>query len=163
MKPIRFYTSQLLFFLRGEFSFEREFVNIKYPNTILGIIPLGKSYDTLPVNQIASVRSCFSMKFLQFLLGVFFVVYGIVAAPDSNGASILLSIIGLGVILTSFEVYLSIGLTSSQVKTFSFWVIDKRKADKAVENIRYLIAYRMNYTNNRLQTDRIINTLMSQR
>ena len=50
MQPIQYMTSLLTFYLKGEIRQEQNFVNLKKPNTILSLIPLGakKDFSDLP-------------------------------------------------------------------------------------------------------------------
>ena len=68
MQPIQYMSSLLTFYLKGEIRQEQNFVNLKRPNTILSLIPLGAKKDSIPVNQLSSVESNFKLHFGSFLI-----------------------------------------------------------------------------------------------
>ena len=161
METIRFMTSLILFYLKGKFVFEQNFVKIKTPNTLLGLIPLGSHKSTLPVNQLSSVESNFRVRFGRFLLGIVFSVLGILLISKSFIVTLVLLLIGVNAILSSFETHLTVKLTSGDVKKFEFFVFEKKKADMIEDNINKLISNRMDDTNTRSQTDRIVDAINS--
>ncbi len=159
MENITYMTSLLTFYLKGEIKYEQNFVNLKKPNTILGLIPLGAKKDSLPVNQLASVESNFSLKFKRLLAGL--IISGIALALFSEEflIGLIILIVGLNSVITSFETHLFIKTTAGDIKDISFLIFEKSKADKAESQIRNLISTRLDDTNNRQQTDRIVEAI----
>ena len=159
MEPIRYVTSLLTFYLKGEIAAEQNFIRFKEPNTILGLIPLGAKKENIPVTQIASVQSNMRVKFLKLVVGVIVSILALSLFKDSFLGGLIILLIGLNVVLDAFEIDLDISTTSGQIKSIDFFIFDKSKADLAVDQINSIIANRLSDTNNREQTDRIVDAI----
>ncbi len=161
MQPIRYMTSLLTFYLKGEISQEQNFVNLKKPNTILGLIPLGSKNDSIPVTQLSSVQSNFKLHFGRLLVRGWLALGGLAlfTLPEAVIPAILLLVIGLNGAITAFETILTIKTTSGEVKSISFLVFEKGKAQQAEKQIRQIISNRLDDTNNRVHTDRIVDAI----
>ena len=159
MQPIQYMTSLLTFYMKGEIRQEQNFVNLKIPNTILSFIPLGAKKDSIPVSQLTSVESNFKLHFGAFLLGAIISVVGLCLISDSFLLALILMLIGANKIITAFETVLTIKTTAGDVKNISFLIFDKAKAEDAEKQIRQIISDRLDDTNNRTQTDRIVDAI----
>lgn len=159
MQPIKYMTSLLTFYLKGEIRQEQNFVNLKKPNTILSLIPLGAKKDSIPVSQLASVESNFKLHFGSLLLGAIIAIVGLCMISESFVAAMLLTVVGANKAIAAFETILSIKTTAGDVKNISFLIFDKEKADEAESQIRQIISDRLDDTNNRVQTDRIVDAI----
>lgn len=159
MQPIKYMTSLLTFYLKGEIRQEQNFVNLKKPNTILSLIPLGAKKDSIPVTQLASVESNFKLHFGSLLLGAIIAIVGLCMVSESFVVAMLLTIVGANKAIAAFETILSIKTTAGDVKNISFLIFDKAKADEAERQIRQIISDRLNDTNNRVHTDRIVDAI----
>lgn len=159
MQPIQYMTSLLTFYMKGEIRQEQNFVNLKIPNTILSFIPLGAKKDSIPVSQLSSVESNFKLHFGAFLLGAIISVVGLCLISDSFLLALILMLIGANKIITAFETVLTIKTTAGDVKNISFLIFDKAKAEDAEKQIRQIISDRLDDTNNRTQTDRIVDAI----
>lgn len=149
----------LTFYLKGEISQEQNFVKLKQPNTILGLIPLGAKKESLPVNQLSVVESNFKLKFFRLLIGAVVAIMGIIMFPESFLAGLIILLLGANTAITAFETDLIIQTTSGAEKTISFFIFEKSKANLAETQINQLISARMDDTNTRQQTDRIVNAI----
>lgn len=149
----------LTFYLNGEISQEQNFVKLKQPNTILGLIPLGAKKESLPVNQLSVVESNFKLKFFRLLVGAVVAIMGIIMFPESFLAGLIILLLGANTAITAFETDLIIQTTSGAEKTISFFIFEKSKANLAETQINQLISARMDDTNTRQQTDRIVNAI----
>ena len=159
MQPIQYMTSLLTFYLKGEIRQEQNFVNLKKPNTILSLIPLGAKKDSLPVSQLSSVESNFKLHFGSLVLGAIIAVVGLSMIADSFFAALILTLIGANNAIAAFETVLTIKTTAGDAKDVSFLVFEKAKAELAEKQIRQIISERMDDTNNRVQTDRIVDAI----
>lgn len=158
MQPIKYITSFLTFYLKGEICLEQNFVNLKMPNTILHLIPLGAKKESIPVSHLASVESDFRLHFGSLLLGAFLAVAGIISLSES-AAGLIFVLIGANIVISAFETVLCIKTTAGDMKKISFFIFQKSKAAQAEIQIKQLIANRLDDTNNRVQTDRIVNAI----
>ncbi|MBQ9121615.1 MAG: hypothetical protein IJY12_04565 [Clostridia bacterium] len=159
MEPIRYMTSLLTFYLKGEIRQEQNFVNLKKPNTILGVIPLGAKKDSIPVTQLASVESDFSLRIKRLIIGLVVAILGVSIISDIFILGLICLVLGVNYILTAFETYLTIRTTAGETKLVSFLIFEKGKAEQAETQIRSIISMRLDDTNNRRQTDRIVDAI----
>ena len=86
----RFSPSVVLFWLKTSIAASSMRVMYKSPNTLLGVIPLGSSTQTIPLRNIASVDTNTKFNPGSFAWGVVFLVAGIACLPDSVAFGILL-------------------------------------------------------------------------
>ena len=159
MQPIQYMTSLLTFYLKGEIRQEQNFVNLKKPNTILSLIPLGAKKDSIPVSQLSSVESNFKLRFGSLLFGVIIAIIGLCMISDNFISALILMAIGVNKAITAFETILIIRTTSGSIKYISFLIFEKSKAEQAETQIRQIISDRLVDTNNRIQTDRIVDAI----
>ena len=159
MQPIQYMTSLLTFYLKGEIRQEQNFVNLRKPNTILSLIPLGSKRDSIPVSQLSSVESNFKLHFGSLLLGVIIAIIGLCMISESFIFALILMLVGANKAITAFETILTIKTTAGDVKNISFLVFEKTKAELAETQIRQIISDRLDDTNNRVQTDRIVDAI----
>ena len=159
MQPIQYMTSLLTFYLKGEIRQEQNFVNLKKPNTILSLIPLGAKKDSIPVSQLASVESNFKLHFGSLILGAIIAIVGLCLLSDSFLFALILMLVGVNKVITAFETILTIKTTAGEIKNISFLIFDKAKAELAENQIRQIISNRLDDTNNRVQTNRIVEAI----
>lgn len=156
MEKIKFMTSLLTFYLKGEIGQQDNFIKLKIPNTIFGLIPLGSHGENLPINQISMVGSSFHLLIGRFLLRVILAFIGLACFESSLPFGFIMLIIGVLTAINSFQTILLIDLTSGRSITLSFVVFEKSKAVQAAYDINKLISERIDDTNARQQTDRLI-------
>ncbi|MBO6244118.1 MAG: hypothetical protein J6O41_06120 [Clostridia bacterium] len=159
MNTITFITSFLTFYLKGEISQEKNFVKFKIPNTILGLIPLGAHKKTIAVNQIASTDTDFRLLFKNLLIGIVVAIIGLASFSSSALAGLVVLALGVLIVLNSFQTELVVHQTSGQSLIVSFIIFEKSKAEEASEGINNLISTRMDETNTREQTDRVVDAI----
>ena len=159
MQTITFITSFLTFYLKGEIKHEKNFVKLRIPNTILGFIPLGSHNKTIAVNQISSVSTDFRVFFKNLVIGAIIALVGLSLFGDSFFGGLLVTAFGVLMVLNSLQTALVLTLTSGEVIPVFFVIFEKAKAGQAEEAINNLIAGRMDDTNSREQTDRIVDAI----
>lgn len=156
MEKIKFMTSLLTFYLKGEIGQQDNFIKLKIPNTILSFIPLGSHGENLPINQISMVGTSFHLLIGRFLLGIILAFIGLAFMGDSVLYGFIILVIGVLTVINAFQTILVIDLTSGRSIAMSFVVFEKSKAAQAAQDINKLISERIDDTNNRRQTDRLI-------
>ena len=72
---------------------------------------------------------------------------------------LILVLIGANMGITAFETILMIKTTVGDIKEISFLIFEKAKAELAESQIRQIISDRLDDTNNRVQTDRIVDAI----
>jgi len=168
MEKITYITSLLTFYLKGEIAVEQNFLNLKKPNTILRFIPLGSKKESLPVNHLSAVESNFKCNFLRLIFSVIIlsvfspIVFSLFADRASMGLPIIdviLFIFGVNLLLSAFETQVTIKTTSGDTKYLYFLIFEKNKAGSTEHLIRKIISNRLDDTNNRQQTDRIVDAI----
>ena len=159
MQVIKYMTSLFTFYLKGEIAQEQNFINLKKPNTILGLIPLGAKKESIPVSQLSSVESNFKLHFKRFLIGLIISILGLVLTSESFVVGLLILAVGANYVITAFETTLTIKTTAGDIKNIPFLIFEKSKADTAESQIRKVISDRLDDTNNRMQTDRIVDAI----
>lgn len=163
MEPIKYMTSILTFYLKGEIAADQNFVKFKTPNTILGLIPLGAKKESVPVTQIASTQSNFKLKFGKLLLGIIaaFLAISTMTADGGFFGGLIILIFAANWILDAFELDLQVNMTSGKTKLIDFFIFEKAKAVSAENQINAIVANRLDDTNTRQQTDRIVDAINS--
>ena len=88
-KVITFMISLLLFYMKGEIRMEQNFIKTKLPNAIL-FIPFGTKRKSIPINQISSVNSNFSLNPKSFICGLVALIAAIICLGGSPAWGIIL-------------------------------------------------------------------------
>lgn len=159
MEKIRFMTSLLTFYLKGEISKRDNFVTLKIPNTIFGLIPLGAQTENIPINQISLVGASFHLLVGRLFLGIIAALIGLSVMGDSFSFGIIMLLLGVLTVINSFQTIFTVDLTSGRNITLSFVIFEKSKAALAEQEINRLISARIDDTNTRQQTDRVVDAI----
>jgi len=159
MEKIRFMTSLLTFYLKGEIGKNDNFVTLKIPNTIFGLIPLGAQSENIPINQISLVGSSFHLLVGRLFLGLITLLVALSVIGDFFGFGMIMLLLGVLIILNSFQTVFAIDLTSGRRIVLFFVIFEKSKAGLAEQEINRLISARMDDTNTRQQTDRVVDAI----
>lgn len=122
----------------------------------ISFIPLGSHGENLPINQISMVGTSFHLLIGRFLLGIILAFIGLACMGDSVLYGFIILVIGVLTVINAFQTILVIDLTSGRSIAMSFVVFEKSKAAQAAQDINKLISERIDDTNNRRQTDRLI-------
>ncbi len=163
MESIKFMTSLLTFYMKGEISHNGNFINIKIPNTFLRFIPLGSSSKQIMVNQVASTDSSFKVFAKDIFLGLIELIAGIALISSGSIWGILLMLIGAGTVISGFQTSITLNLNSGEQFYIFFLIFDKSKAEQAINMINAVISTRMDDTNTRAvaenQTNKIVDAI----
>ncbi len=159
MEKIRFMTSLLTFYLKGEIGKKDNFVTLKIPNTIFGLIPLGAQTENIPINQISLVGTSFHLLVGRLLIGIIAVLIGFSVIGDSFVFGMILLLLGIFTALNAFQTVFAVDLTSGRSIYLSFVIFEKSKAGLAEQEINKLISARIDDTNTRQQTDRVVDAI----
>lgn len=159
METITFMTSLLTFYLKGEIRHEQNFIKLKAPNTILSFIPLGAEKHTVPINQISSVGTSFSLLLKNLIVGVIAAFLGLALMGDTVLGGLIVLLLGVSMAINSFQTVLTVNTTSGNEFEISFLIFEKSKAEQAEYQINQLVSHRLDDTNNRQQTDRIVDAI----
>lgn len=166
MKTIKYKISLPTAYLKGEVTHEQNFVKLKTPNILFSLLAIGTKTDVIPVNQIATVTRTFNCIGVILLFGIILMWSGFSAMSaskilslSSSLASIILILLGVLIIITSFQTVITIKTTSGEALKISVLIFDRSKALEIEDLINQLISNRLDDTNNRQQTDRIVEAI----
>lgn len=161
MTSIKYMTSLLTFYLKGEIRAEKNFIQFKTPNTILGLIPLGAKTEKFTIDQISSTTTNFRLRLKYLILGIFWLFIALSCLSDSDTimASLICLLFGVNNIIDAFEINLIVTTTAGKQQVIDFIIFDKNNAEMAEHGINEMISNRLNDANNRQQTDRIVSAI----
>jgi len=152
-------TSLLTFYLKGEITQEQNFVKFKVPNTIFGLIPLGAKNESIPVNQLSVVGTEFKLNVRDLLVGLLIFFIGLSVLSQNFIGGFIFLLLGANSIIYAFETRLFVRTTSGGEKNIKFLIFEKSKSEMAESQINQLINSRMEDTNTRVHTDRIVEAI----
>ncbi len=166
MKTIKYRISLPTAYLKGEVTHEQNFVKLKTPNILFSLLAIGTKTDVIPVNQIATVTRTFNCIGVILLFGIILMWSGFsvisaskILSLSSSLAPIILILLGVLIIITSFQTVIMIKTTSGEALKISVLIFDRSKALEIEDLINQLISNRLDDTNNRQQTDRIVEAI----
>lgn len=166
MKTIKYRISLPTAYLKGEVTHEQNFVKLKTPNILFSLLAIGTKTDVIPVNQIATVTRTFNCIGVILLFGIILMWSGFsvisaskILSLSSSLAPIILILLGVLIIVTSFQTVITIKTTSGESLKISVLIFDRSKALEIEDLINQLISNRLDDTNNRQQTDRIVEAI----
>lgn len=164
MQSVTYTASLLTFYLKGEITIEQNFITFKTPHTLLGLIPLGTNAEKIAVDQIASVTSNRRVHLVFLFLSILFWGSAIVGLSDMNrsgslGALITCLLLGLIFLANAFEYNLVITTSDGLERRMNFLSFEKSKALQLEKALSTMVSNRLNDTNSRQQTDRIIEAI----
>ena len=145
--------------MKGEIKQDKNFLKFKIPNTILTLIPLGAHKKNIAINQIASVNTDFRLLFKNMLIGIVEVIIALACFGSSVLAGLIFLVLGGLTILNSMQTTLIVTLTSGEILPVYFIIFEKAKAEQAEEAINNMISARLDDTNTKDQTDRIVDAI----
>lgn len=166
MKTIKYRISLPTAYLKGEVTHEQNFLKLKTPNILFSLLAIGTKTDVIPVNQIATVTRTFNCIGVILLFGIILMWSGFsvisaskILSLSSSLAPIILILLGVLIIITSFQTVITIKTTSGESLKISVLIFDRSKALEIEDLINQLISNRLDDTNNRQQTDRIVEAI----
>ncbi len=115
IKEITFSPNLFLFWLKAHYALTNKRLTGQRPNTIAGLIPLGKTSVSQPLRTIASVACVTKFWFKRLLAGLFFLVIGVgVMTQASFPGGLVLVLIGLGGVLNCYTAYFNVTNNAGQ-------------------------------------------------
>ncbi len=161
-KEYTYMTSLLTFYMKGKITVTGRSVKLTIPNTFLKFIPLGsRTYEPM-ISQISSVNNSFKLNAKPLFFGIIVVLGGISAISDSFLTGLILLLIGIGEIISAFETVMYITENSGRNIGVSALIFDKKTIEDARNEIQKYLLMRVDDTNSRMQTNRIVNAINNQ-
>lgn len=135
-----FTANLILFWLKAKYCLTNKRVTGHTPNTFLAVIPLGNAQVAQPLKTIASVISSTKFHFLRLLLGLIFVIGGVVLLGTSAIIGIILIILGLVNVLNCYTATFVITNNAGQSTGYNISILEKSKVQNFVNEINTVVA-----------------------
>jgi hypothetical protein len=140
IKEYTFVANLILFWLNANYSLTNKRLIGYQPNTLLGLIPLGKAEVVQPLKNIASVSSSTEFHFAKLLIGVILLFVGMGAFGNSFLLGVILIVLG-GINLLNCYTSTFIVLNNGGAKVgYNLSILDKSKVDTFVMDVNSAIA-----------------------
>jgi hypothetical protein len=106
----RFMYSTVAFYLHTELALTNRRFIASRPSTLAGLIPVGTSRASYPIENIAGINAGTRFDVLGVIFGVFALLVGLAALsiPDARALGILLALVGLGTIAGAPKQYVEV-------------------------------------------------------
>jgi hypothetical protein len=116
IKEITFSPNLVLFWIKAHYVLTNKRLTGEHPNTLFGVIPLGKVNISQPVKTIASVACVSKFWFKRLLLGLGLLVLGLImmSAEVPFIVGLFVALIGLGNLLTCYTAYFDVTNNAGQ-------------------------------------------------
>ncbi|WP_346859766.1 hypothetical protein [uncultured Draconibacterium sp.] len=137
IKEATFTANLILFWLKADYMLTNKRVTGHTPNTLLGIIPLGKAQIAQPLKTIASVSSSTKFSFMRLLIGLVLVIAGF-ALITSFGIFLLL--FGAINVLNCYTATFVITNNAGQSVGYEISILEKSKVVEFVNEVNTVIA-----------------------
>lgn len=116
IKEITFSPNLVLFWLKANYVLTNKRLTGKHPNTLFGVIPLGKVNISQPLKTIASVACVSKFWFKRLFFGLVLLVLGLImmGAEVPFIVALFVALIGLGNLLTCYTAYFDVTNNAGQ-------------------------------------------------
>ena len=123
-------------YMKGELMCSSTRLVYKVPNTILGVIPLGADENTIPIKSIASVNTSSKLKIGRLIIGILFLIIGIVTMPDSFPIAVFLILIAGIFLAMTFPASLNVVNHAGGVTSVTVSILEKDKLQKFAKELQ---------------------------
>lgn len=167
MEPITFRHGIIRSYMKGQVSCSNNLIDVVEPTSILWFIPTGHRTYQLPVSQVSSVVAVSGTKWFLLIISVLYLVSAAISslgAIVNTGITGLLTAIiviasGIWFVLMCLPTYLVIATTAGQEARIKFPFFDRDKASEAARQLNQVLSGRMDDTNVRIHTDRVVDAI----
>ena len=135
----RFSPSVILFWLKTSIAASSMRVQYKSPNTLLGVIPLGSSTQTIPLRNIASVDTDTKFNLGSFVWGVIFLITGLACMKDSALVGVLFLVLATANLTNTMSAQLDFVNQAGGRNTVKVSILEKDKLMQLAQNIQRLV------------------------
>lgn len=140
IKEATFTANLILFWLKANYVLTNKRVTGHTPNTLFGLIPLGKAQIAQPLKTIASVASSTNFSFWRLIIGVVFLVIGFSVMGSSFIGGIILLILGAINVLNCFTATFVITNNAGQSVGYEISILEKSKVVAFTNEVNTVIA-----------------------
>ena len=135
-----FTTNLVLAWLKTNFTITSKRIVGYKPNTLLGLIPLGKVEVTYPLKNIASVGVSTKFHVKRFIFGIILVLIGLNTLGDSFLTGLILLLLGALPLLNSYTSTFNISNNAGQSHLIEISILEKSKVQDFVNSVNKTIA-----------------------
>ena len=135
----RFSPSVVLFWLKTSIAASNMRVQYRSPNTLLGVIPLGSSTQTIPLRNIASVDTNTKFNLGSFVWGVVFLVAGLSCLSGSAFLGILLLLLAAANLANTMSAQLDFVNQAGGRNSVKVSILEKDKLMQLAQKIQQLV------------------------
>lgn len=140
IKEATFTANLILFWLKANYVLTNKRVTGHTPNTLFGLIPLGKAQIAQPLKTIASVATSTKFSFFRLIIGVVFLVIGFSVMGSSFIGGIILLILAAINILNCFTATFVITNNAGQSTGYEISILEKSKVVAFTNEVNTIIA-----------------------
>ncbi len=130
----------LLVWLQTDFTLTNKRIVCSYPNTLMGIIPLGQNQITYPLKNIAGVTGSTKFHFWRFVVGLFLLIFGLKMLTGSPAGGLIMLLLAASLLLNSYTSTFIITNNAGQAPVIELSIIEKEKVAQLVSDINHKIA-----------------------
>ena len=135
-----FTANLILFWLKADFNLTNKRVTGHTPNTLLGLIPLGKHQMAQPLKTVSSVISSTQFFFKRLLFGVILLGAGFALMGSVFILGLILAIFGLVSILNCYTSTFVITNNAGDAQWYEISILEKSKVEDFVNEVNTSIA-----------------------
>jgi len=135
----RFSPSVVLFWLKTSIAASSMRVQYRSPNTLLGVIPLGSSTQTIPLRNIASVDTNTKFNLGSFVWGAVFLIAGLAFISDSALVGILFLVLAAANLANMMSAQLDFVNQAGGRNSVKVSILEKDKLMQLAQAIQQLV------------------------
>lgn len=135
-----FTTNLLLAWMKSVFSLTSKRIIGHTPNTLLGIIPLGRNEITYPLKNVAGVGCSTKFHLKRFIIGAILTPVGIAMIQNPSVISICILLLGALLLLNSYTSTFIITNNAGNAPIIELSILEKSKVQNFVAEINNKIA-----------------------
>jgi len=140
IKEDTFTANLILFWLKANYNLTNKRVTGSTPNTLLGIIPLGKAQVAQPLKTIASVAASTDFHFKRLIIGLVLLFAGLAIMGNSFVIGVVVAILGAINILNCYTATFAITNNAGQTQGYEISILEKSKVETFVDQVNTIIA-----------------------
>lgn len=141
VKEDSFTTNLIFFWLKTNFILTSKRVVGRFPNTLFGLIPLGRIEVTYALKNVAGVASSTRFHLLRFILGIFMSLAGLWALNHSILIALIFLLPAVLLILTSYTTTFVIANNAAgQAPVIELSILERGKAHNFVVEVNSKIS-----------------------
>jgi len=135
-----FTANLILFRLKANYILTNKRITGHTPNTLFGIIPLGKSQISQPLKTVASISSSTEFHLMRLIIGLALLIVGIMMMGSSFIIAIIIAIFGLVNLLNCYTAIFYITNNAGESTGYEISILEKDKVQALVNEINTTIA-----------------------